>query len=116
MKYSETVPKIVIRCIGDIVYDSYISEKLVSLKSAIKPKKQTRFAGEPVTSAKTSEAICQWCALEKATSLKRPSQHYHLTISKLKGVTAPLQIALLISGVIHPPKVKYSLITITIVQ
>ena len=34
-------------------YDSYISETLVPLKSTIKPKKQTRFAGDPVTSVKT---------------------------------------------------------------
>ena len=53
VKYSETVPKNVIRCIGDTAYDSYISETLVPLKSAIKPKKQTRFAGDPVTSVKT---------------------------------------------------------------
>ena len=53
MKYSETVPKIVIRLIGDTAYDSYISETLVPLKSAIKPRKQTRFAVNPMTSVKT---------------------------------------------------------------
>ena len=53
VKYSETVPKIVIRHIGDTAYDSYISETLVPLKSAIKPRKQTRFAGDPVTNVKT---------------------------------------------------------------
>ena len=53
MKYYETVPKLVIRCIADTAYDSYISETLVPLKSVIKPKKQTRFAGDPVTSVKT---------------------------------------------------------------
>ena len=54
MKYFlETVPKIVIKCIGDTAYDSYISETLYPLKSAIKPKKQTRYAGDPVTSVKT---------------------------------------------------------------
>ena len=53
VKYSETVPKLLIRCIGDTAYDSYISETLIPLKSAIKPKKQTRFAGDPVTSVKT---------------------------------------------------------------
>ena len=54
MKYSsETVPKLVIRCIGDTAYDSYILETLVPLKSAITPKKQTRFVGDPVTSVKT---------------------------------------------------------------
>ena len=49
----KTVPKLVIKCIGDTAYDSYISETLYSLKSAIKPKKQTRFAGDLVTSVKT---------------------------------------------------------------
>ena len=52
----KTVPKLAIRCIGDTAYDSYISETLVPLKSAIKPKKQTRFAGDPVTSVKTIPA------------------------------------------------------------
>ena len=56
VKYSETVPKLVIRCIGDTAYDSYISKTLVPLNSAIKPKKQTRFAGDPVTSVKTTPA------------------------------------------------------------
>ena len=51
VKYSENVPKI--RCIGDTTYGSYISETLVPLKSTIKPRKQTRFAGDPVTSVKT---------------------------------------------------------------
>ena len=32
---------------------TYISEALIPLKSAIKPRKQTRFAGDPVTSVKT---------------------------------------------------------------
>ena len=49
----KTVPKLVIKCIGDTAYDSYISETLYPLKSAIKPKKQMRFAGDPVTSVKT---------------------------------------------------------------
>ena len=57
MKYhSETVPKLVIRHIEDTAHDSYISEMLYPLKSAIKPKKQTRFAGDPVTSVKTIPA------------------------------------------------------------
>ena len=57
MKYFlETVPKIVIRHIGDTAYDSYISETLYPLKSAIKIKKQTRFAGDPVSSVKTIPA------------------------------------------------------------
>ena len=57
MKYlPKTVPKLVIKCIGDTAYDSYISETLYPLKSAIKPKKQMRFAGDPVTSVKTIPA------------------------------------------------------------
>ena len=57
MKYfPETVPKLVIRRIGDTAYDSYIAEILYPLKSAIKPKKQTRFAGDPVSSIKTIPA------------------------------------------------------------
>ena len=35
---------------------TYISETLYPLKSAIKPKKQTRFAGDPVSSVKTIPA------------------------------------------------------------
>ena len=54
--FPENVPKIVIRCIGDTAYDSYISETLYPLKSAIKPRKQTRFAGDPVSSVKTIPA------------------------------------------------------------
>ena len=54
MKYSET--KLVIRHIEDTAYDSYISETLVSLKSAIKPKKQMRLAQDLVTSVKTIPA------------------------------------------------------------
>ena len=50
------MPKLVIKCIGDTAYDSYISETLYPLKSAIKPKKQMRFAGDPVTSVKTISA------------------------------------------------------------
>ena len=49
----KTVPMLVIRCIGDTTHDSNISETMVPLKSAIKPKKQIRFAGDPVTSVKT---------------------------------------------------------------
>ena len=41
---------------NDTAYDSYIAETLYSLKSAIKPKKQTRFAGDPVSSVKTIPA------------------------------------------------------------
>ena len=54
MKYfPKTVPKIVIRRIGDTAYDSYISETLYPLKSTIKPRKQTRFAEDLVSSVKT---------------------------------------------------------------
>ena len=57
MKYfPESVPKLVIRCVGDTAYDSYIAETLYPLKSAIKPKKQTRFTGDPVSSVKTIPA------------------------------------------------------------
>ena len=53
VKYTENiVPKLVIKRIGDTSYDSYIAETLVPLKSAFKPKKQTRFADQPVTSVK----------------------------------------------------------------
>ena len=53
VKYTgKSVPKLIIKCIGDTAYDSYIAETLVPLKSAIKPRKQTRFAGQPVTSVK----------------------------------------------------------------
>ena len=54
--FPETVLKLVIRCIGDTTYDSYIAETLYPLKSAIKPRKQTRFAGDPVSSVKTIPA------------------------------------------------------------
>ena len=54
--FLETVPKNVIRCIGDTAYDSYISETLYPLKSAIKQRKQMRLAGDPVSSVKTIPA------------------------------------------------------------
>ena len=54
--FPESVPKLVIRRVGDTAYDSYIAETLYPLKSAIKPKKQTRFAGDPVSSVKTIPA------------------------------------------------------------
>ena len=54
--FLESVPKLVIRRVGDTAYDSYIAETLYPLKSAIKPKKQTRFAGDPVSSVKTIPA------------------------------------------------------------
>ena len=57
VKYTEKlVPKLVIKCIGDTAYDSYIAETLMPLKSAFKTKKQTRFTGQPVTSVKTIPA------------------------------------------------------------
>ena len=40
----------------DTAYDPYISETLVPLKSAIKPSKQMRFVGDPVSSVKTIPA------------------------------------------------------------
>ena len=54
--FPESVLKLVIRCIGDNAYDSYIAETLYPLKSAIKPNKQMRFAGDPVSSVKTIPA------------------------------------------------------------
>ena len=54
--FPDTVPKLVIRRVGDTAYDSYIAETLYPLKSAIKLKKQTRFAGDPVSSVKTIPA------------------------------------------------------------
>ena len=53
---NNSVPKLVIRRVGDTAYDSYIAETLYPLKSAIKPRKQTRFAGDLVTSVKTIPA------------------------------------------------------------
>ena len=54
--FPEGVPKLVIRQVGDTAYDSYIAVTLYPLKSAIKPKKQIRFAGDPVSSVKTIPA------------------------------------------------------------
>ena len=53
---NNNVPKLVIRRVVDTAYDSYIAETLYPLKSAIKPKEQTWFAGDPVTSVKTIPA------------------------------------------------------------
>ena len=53
---NNSVPKLVIRRVGDTAYDSYIAETPYPLKSAIKPRKQTWFAGDPVTSVKTIPA------------------------------------------------------------
>ena len=50
-KYSlyqpKSVPKLIIRCTGDTAYDSYIAETLIPLRSAFKPRKQTRFESDP---------------------------------------------------------------------
>ena len=58
MKYfpNNSVPKLVLKRVGDTAYDSYTAETLYPLKSAIKLRKQTQFAGEPVTSVKTIPA------------------------------------------------------------
>ena len=56
VKYFPNVPRLVIRRVGDTAYDSYIAETWYPLKSAIKLRKQTRFAGDPVTSVKTIPA------------------------------------------------------------
>ena len=53
---NNSVPKLVIRRVGDIAYDSYIAETLYPLKNAIKLRKQTWFAGDPVSSVKTIPA------------------------------------------------------------
>ena len=53
---NNNVPKLVIRRVGDTAYDSYIAETLYPLKSAIKVRKQTQFAGDPVSSVKTIPA------------------------------------------------------------
>ena len=55
-KYSlsqpQSVPKLIIRRYGDTAYDSYIAETMVPLRSAFKPRKQTRFESDPVTSVR----------------------------------------------------------------
>ena len=53
---NNSVPKLVIRQVGDTAYDSYIAETLYPLKSAIKLRKQTQFAGDSVSSVKTIPA------------------------------------------------------------
>ena len=52
---NNSVPKLVIRRVGDTAYDSYIAETLYPLKSAIKLRKQTQFADQ-VSSVKTIPA------------------------------------------------------------
>ena len=53
---NNSVPKLVIRRVGHTAYDSYIAETLYPLKSTIKLRKQTWFAGDPVSSVKTIPA------------------------------------------------------------
>ena len=61
-KYSlslpQPVPKLIIRRYGDTAYDSYIAETMVPLRSAFKPRKQTRFKSDPVTSVRHIPARC----------------------------------------------------------
>ena len=61
-KYSlsqpQSVPKLIIRCYGDTAYDSYIAETMVPLRSTFKPRKQTRFESDPVTSVRHIPARC----------------------------------------------------------
>ena len=62
-KYSlsqpQSVPKLIIRRTGDTAYDSYIAEILIPLRSAFKPRKQTRFESDPVTSVRHIPARCR---------------------------------------------------------
>ena len=62
VKYShsqpQSVPKLIIRCYGDTTCDSYIAETMVPLRSAFKPRKQTRFESDPVTSVRHIPARC----------------------------------------------------------
>ena len=62
VKYShsqpQSVPKLIIRCYGDTAYDSYIAETMVPLRSTFKPRKQTRFESDPVTSVRHIPARC----------------------------------------------------------
>ena len=53
---NNSVLKLVIRQVWDTAYDSYIAETLYPLKSAIKLRKQTQFAGDPVSIVKTIPA------------------------------------------------------------
>ena len=57
-KYSQSVWKLVIKCMGNTVYDSYIAETLTPLSSAFKPRKQTRFESDPMTSVRHIPARC----------------------------------------------------------
>ena len=62
VKYShsqpQSVPKLIIRRYGDTAYDSYIAETMVPLRSAFKPRKQTRFESDPVTRVRHIPARC----------------------------------------------------------
>ena len=62
VKYShsqpQSVPKLIIRRYGNTAYDSYIAETMVPLRSAFKPRKQTRFESNPVTSVRHIPARC----------------------------------------------------------
>ena len=53
------MPKLIIRHTGDTAYDSYIAETLIPLRSAFKPRKQTRFESDPVTSVRHIPARCR---------------------------------------------------------
>ena len=61
-KYSlsqpQSVLKLIIRRYGDTAYDSYIAETMVPLRSTFKPRKQTRFESDPVTSVRHIPARC----------------------------------------------------------
>ena len=61
-KYSlsqpQSVPKLIIRCYGDTAFDSYIAETLIPLRSTFKPRNQTRFESDPVTSVRHIPARC----------------------------------------------------------
>ena len=59
MKYSQSILKLIIKCIGDTAYDSYIAETLIPLRSTFKPRKQTRFESDPVTSVRHKPARCR---------------------------------------------------------
>ena len=49
-KFTQSV--LVIKHMGNTAYDSYIAETLITLRSTFKPRKQTRFESDPVTSVR----------------------------------------------------------------
>ena len=53
------MPKLIIRHTGDTAYDSYIAETLIPLRSTFKPRKQTRFKSDPMTSVRHIPARCR---------------------------------------------------------